>query len=96
MFRISIYLQLKTTIAFSILTLFQLHSSAIDVSNIKDELEVIQKDSAGPLLPEGVEDYDSTCLDDIYSVAEYVGHIFEYYKEREVVILCSIDTFCIY
>ncbi|KAG8178599.1 hypothetical protein JTE90_019705 [Oedothorax gibbosus] len=67
------------------LTAMEINDSAIemDVSNIK-ELDVIQKDEVvKPVLPKGVEDYDATCTEDIYSVAEYVSHIFKYYRERE-------------
>nr|XP_042899639.1 G2/mitotic-specific cyclin-B3 isoform X1 [Parasteatoda tepidariorum] len=63
-----------------------LEDSVIDISPCKEEKkEELVKEP----LPPGVEDFDKACLDDPFSVPQYVADVFKYYKERETKFVIS-------
>lgn len=60
----------------------EMYDSAIDVSTIKEEMSDVEM-TEDKSFPPGVEDFDSTCMNDPCSISNYASEIFKYYKERE-------------
>ncbi|XP_055925073.1 G2/mitotic-specific cyclin-B3-like isoform X2 [Argiope bruennichi] len=62
------------------ITAMETNDSIMDVSSIKEEIESV---ADSPCRPEGVEDFDATCIEDPSSVPQYARDIFRWYRERE-------------
>lgn len=59
------------------------------VKDVVEKAPVVEQEPVSKL-PEGVEDYDKEMENDPFAVSLYAQDIFEYYKGREVSILCNL------